>query len=38
VVIAAPYKQCTGVDGGDPRAVERVQKVLANEKKKLGLA
>ena len=22
---------------GDPRAVERVQKVLANEKKKLGL-
>ena len=38
VVIAAPYKQCAGVDGGDPRAVERVQKVLANEKKKLGLA
>ena len=38
VVIAAPYKQCAGVDSGDPRAVERVQKVLANEKKKLGLA
>jgi protein LSM12 len=38
VVIAAPYKQCAGVDGVDPRAVERVQKVLANEKKKLGLA
>lgn len=37
VVIAAPYASCAGVAGGDPRAVERVQKVLANEKKKLGL-
>ena len=37
VVIGAPYSTCAGVAGGDPRAVERVQKVLANEKKKLGL-
>eukprot|EP00227_Mantoniella_beaufortii_P017542 CAMPEP_0197585084 /NCGR_PEP_ID=MMETSP1326-20131121/7490_1 /TAXON_ID=1155430 /ORGANISM="Genus nov. species nov., Strain RCC2288" /LENGTH=173 /DNA_ID=CAMNT_0043149537 /DNA_START=57 /DNA_END=578 /DNA_ORIENTATION=- len=37
VKIAAPYKDCLGAPGGDPRAVERVQKVLAMEKSKLGL-
>ena len=37
VIIRPPYAACAGVAGGDPRAVERVQKVLANEKKKLGL-
>jgi hypothetical protein len=37
VTIAPPYAKCAGVPGGDARAVERVQKVLANEKAKLGL-
>ena len=35
VRIRAPYAKCEGVPGGDPRAVERVQKVLENEKSKL---
>ncbi|MDC1215369.1 anticodon-binding domain-containing protein [bacterium] len=37
VTIAPPYAACAGVPGGDLRAVERVQKVLAHEKSKLGL-
>ena len=37
VTIAAPYAVCQGMPNGDLRAVERVQKVLANEKAKLGL-
>lgn len=37
VSIAPPYKECVGQAGGDPRAVERVGKVLAMEKSKLGL-
>jgi len=37
VKIAPPYAACAGPPGGDPRAVERVQKVLAMEKSKLGL-
>lgn len=37
VRIAPPYKECVGTPGGDPRAVERVGKVLAMEKSKLRL-
>lgn len=37
VHIAPPYNDCVGIQGGDPRAVERVSKVLAMEKSKLGL-
>ena len=37
VKITTPYKDCVGAPGGDPRAVERVQKVLATLKSKLGL-
>lgn len=35
VKISPPYAECVGVATGDPRAVERVQKVLAMEKSKL---
>jgi hypothetical protein len=37
VQIAPPYHTPVGTPGGDPRAVERVGKVLAMEKSKLGL-
>jgi hypothetical protein len=37
VTIVPPYRDCAGAAGGDPRAVERVGKVLAMEKSKLGL-
>lgn len=36
VKISPPYAACVGT--GDPRAVERVQKVLAMEKSKLAKA
>ena len=38
VRISPPYDKCEpATEAADPRAVERVQKVLAHEKSKLGL-